>query len=329
MKLATLRDGSRDGRLLVVRRDGEVGAPAPDAWPTLQRALDDWQAAAPALRRIATELDRGALDGSPIDPHRLAAPLPRAYEWVDGSAFLNHVILVRKARNAVPPPTLETDPLVYQGGSGDLLGPRDPIELHDPAWGLDYESEVCCVLGDTPQGTRAADAAHHVRLLMIANDITLRNLVPDELAKSFGFFQSKPATAFAPFALTPDEVGEAWHGGRLHARVRSTYNGSVIGDCDAGKEMHFSFYDLVHHIAKTRRFTAGTILGSGTVSNADRARGVSCLAERRMIETIEGGKPTTPFMAIGDRIEIEAIDGIGGSPFGKIDQRVVAAGGAA
>jgi len=327
MKLATLRDGSRDGRLLVVRRDGEVAAPSPDGWPTLQRALDDWQAAEPALRRVATELDRGALDGSPIDPHRLAAPLPRAFEWVDGSAFLNHVILVRKARNAVPPPTLETDPLVYQGGSGDLLGPRDPIELRDPAWGLDYESEVCCVLGDTPQGTRAADAAHHVRLLMIANDITLRNLVPDELAKSFGFFQSKPATAFAPFALTPDELGDAWHGGRLHARVRSTYNGTVIGDCDAGPEMHFSFYDLIQHIAKTRRFTAGTIVGSGTVSNADRARGVSCLAERRMIEIIDGGKATTPFMAVGDRIEIEAIDAGGASPFGKIDQRVV--GGAA
>ena len=328
MKLATLRDGSRDGRLLVVRRDGEVAAPAPDTWPTLQRALDDWRAAEPALRKLATELDRGALDGTPVDPQRLAAPLPRAYEWVDGSAFLNHVILVPKARGAVPPPTLETDPLVYQGGSGDLLGPRDPIELRDPAWGLDYESEVCCILGDTPLGARAADAGHHVRLLAIANDTTLRNLVPDELAKSFGFFQSKPATAFAPFALTPDELGEAWHGGRLHARVRSTYNGTVIGDCDAGPEMHFSFYDLIHHIAKTRRFTAGTILGSGTVSNADRARGVSCLAERRMIEIIDGGKPTTPFMAVGDRIEIEAIDASGGSPFGKIDQRVVAAGGA-
>lgn len=324
MKLATLRDGSRDGRLLVVRRDGEVSAQAPDAWPTLQRALDDWQAAEPALRKVATALDTGSLAGSQIDPHRLAAPLPRAFEWVDGSAFLNHVILVRKARGAVPPPTLETDPLVYQGGSGDLLGPRDPIELRDPAWGLDYEAEVCCILGDTPLGTRAADAAHHVRLLMIANDITLRNLVPDELAKSFGFFNSKPATAFAPFALTPDELGDAWHGGRLHATVRSSYNGTVIGDCNAGPEMHFSFYDLVQHIAKTRRFTAGTILGSGTVSNAERARGVSCLAERRMLEIIEGGKPVTPFMSVGDRIEIEAIDAQGASPFGKIDQKVVA-----
>jgi fumarylacetoacetate (FAA) hydrolase len=327
MKLATLRDGSRDGRLLVVRRDGDVGAPSPDAWPTLQRALDDWTAAEPALRRIAGELDRGSHDGLPIDPLRLGAPLPRAYEWIDGSAYLNHVILVRRARGAQPPPTLETDPLIYQGGSGDMLGPRDPIELHDPAWGLDYESEVCVILGDTPLGTTAAEAAGAIRLVMLANDCTLRNLIPDELAKGFGFFQSKPATAFSPFAVTPDELsaGGAWQGGRFHGRVRSTYNGQVIGDCDAGPEMHFSFPDLIQHIAKTRRFTAGTIVGSGTVSNADRSRGVSCLAERRMIEIIETGKPATPFMAVGDRIRIEA-EVAGQSPFGAIDQRVVAAG---
>ena len=326
MKLATLRDGTRDGRLLVVRRDGEVGAPAPDTWPTLQRALDDWAAAEPALRALSDDLDRGALDGTPIDPVRLGAPLPRAYEWIDGSAFLNHVILVRKARKAEPPATLETDPLIYQGGSGDMLGPRDPIELHDPAWGLDYESEVCVVLDDVPLGTLAADAHRHVRLVMLANDCTLRNLIPDELAKGFGFFQSKPATAFSPFAVTPDELGDSWHGGRLHMRVRSTYNDEVIGDCDAGPEMHFSFFDLIQHLAKTRRFTAGTILGSGTVSNADRARGVSCFAERRMIETIEQGKPATPFMKVGDRIVIEAFDAAGANPFGQIDQRVVGAG---
>ncbi len=328
MKLATLRDGSRDGRLLVVRRDGEAAAPAPDAWPTLQRALDDWSAAEPALRAIADKIDRGAIETTPIDPHRLGAPLPRAYEWIDGSAYLNHVRLVRKARGAQPPPTLETDPLIYQGGSGDMMGPRDPIELHDPAWGLDYESEVCVVLGDVPIGTQAADAHRHVHLVMLANDCTLRNLIPDELAKGFGFFQSKPATAFSPFAVTPDELAELgiWHGGRLHVRVSSKYNGEQIGDCDAGPEMHFSFFDLVQHIAKTRRFVAGTVLGSGTVSNADRARGVSCLAERRMIETIEQGKPSTPFMAVGDRIEIEARDPSGLSIFGVIDQRVVAAG---
>jgi fumarylacetoacetate (FAA) hydrolase len=326
MKLATLRDGSRDGRLLVVRRDGEAGAPSPDRWPTLQSVLDDWNAAEPELRKLADQLDRGALDGVAIDANRLGAPLPRAYEWVDGSAYLNHVRLVRKARGAEPPKTLETDPLIYQGGSGDLLGPRDPIELHDPAWGLDFESELCVVLADTPIGTSTADAKDHVRLLLLANDCTLRNLIPDELAKGFGFFQSKPATAFGPFAITPDELGDAWRGGKAHLRVRSTYNDNVVGDCESGPEMHFSFYDLIAFIAKTRRFTAGTILGSGTVSNAERSRGISCLAERRMIEIIEGGKPVTPFMSVGDHIEIEAIDAAGASPFGKIDQRVVAAG---
>ncbi|HEX2690133.1 MAG TPA: fumarylacetoacetate hydrolase family protein [Kofleriaceae bacterium] len=359
MKLATLRDGSRDGRLLVVRRDGQAGQPSPNEWRTLQHALDDWASAEPALRAIAGELDRGAYDGIPIDPTRLAAPLPRAYEWIDGSAYLNHVRLVRRARGAQPPPTLETDPLIYQGGSGDMLGPRDAIELHDPAWGLDYESEVCVILGDTPLGTTAAEAARHVRLVMLANDCTLRNLIPDELAKGFGFFQSKPATAFSPFAVTPDELEAkgAWRDGRFHGRVRSTYDraqpiergdgaprppgasespggndeligeliGRVIGDCDAGPEMHFSFFDLIGHIAKTRRFTAGTILGSGTVSNADPSRGVSCLAERRMIEIIHSGKPATPFMSVGDRIRIEA-DVAGESPFGAIDQRVIAAG---
>ncbi len=324
MKLATLRDGTRDGRLLVVRKDGQAGAPSPDAWPTLQRALDDWDAAEPQLRAIARQLDRDGLAGMPIDATRLAAPLPRAYEWVDGSAFLNHVILVRKARNAEPPPTLQTDPLIYQGGSGDMLGPRDAIELRDPAWGLDFEAEVVVVLGDTPLGTTAADAGRYVRLVMLVNDITLRSLVPDELAKSFGFFQSKPASAFSPFAITPDELGAAWQNGRAHIRVQSTYNGKLVGDCDAGPEMHFSFFELIAHIAKTRRFTAGTILGSGTVSNADRARGISCLAEARMIETIEHGKPKTPFMAVGDRIEIEAVAN-GVSLFGRIDQRVVGA----
>jgi len=318
VKLATLRDGSRDGRLVVVRSDGEAAAPA--AVPTLQAALDTWDEAEPELRKIAQRLDRGELDGIPVDPTRLAAPLPRAYEWIDGSAFLNHVILVRKARNAEPPKTLETDPLIYQGGSGDLLGCRDPFVLRDPAWGLDFESEVVVVLGDTPIGTKASEAASCVKLVMLANDWTLRSLVPDELAKSFGFFNSKPATAFSPFAVTPDELGSAWQDGRAHVRVTSTYNGNVVGTCDAGPEMHFSFYELIQHIAKTRRFAAGTILGSGTVSNAERARGISCLAERRMIETIEGGKPTTPFMKVGDTIRIEATPNL----FGAIDEKVVA-----
>ncbi len=324
MKLASLRDGTRDGRLVVVHPDGKSATLAPPTWPTMQAALDDWDRALPALTAVARELATGGPGGFPLDLARLAAPLPRAYEWVDGSAFLNHVILVRKARGAEPPPTLETDPLVYQGGSGDLLGPRDPIVLHDPAWGLDYESEVVVVLGDVPLGTTAADAGQHVRLVMLANDVTLRNLVPNELAKGFGFFQSKPATAFSPFAVTVDELGEAWHGGRAHLRVRSTYNGAVIGDCDAGPEMHFSFHDLVAHLARTRSYVAGTILGSGTVSNADRARGVSCLAERRMIETIEEGAPKTPFMRVGDTIAVEGFLADGRSPFGAIEQTVVA-----
>jgi fumarylacetoacetate (FAA) hydrolase len=293
----------------------------------MQAALDDWDAASPELRAIAAQLDGKLIDGVPVEVDRLMAPLPRAYEWVDGSAYLNHVILVRKARGAEPPDTLKTDPLVYQGGSSEMLAPREPITLHDPAWGLDYESEVVVILGDTPLGTTADKAGPCVKLVMLANDVTLRNLVPPELAKGFGFFQSKPATAFSPFAVTPDALGDAWKDGRLHARVRSTYNGKVIGDCDSGPEMHFSFHELLAHIAKTRAFTAGTVLGSGTVSNADRARGVSCLAERRMIEIIEGGKATTPFMKVGDTIEIEAFLPDGTSPFGAISQKVVAPGG--
>src|SRR5215470_7381184 len=218
MRLATLRDGGRDGRLVVVARDQRAGRDDTIP-PTLQAALDDWGRAEPALRTLAARLETAG--GEALDPHTLAPPLPRAYEWVDGSAFLNHVRLVRKARNAAVPPTLETDPLVYQGGSGVLLGPADPIPLADAAWGLDFESEVCVVLGDVPQGTRAADAARHIRLVLLANDVTLRNLVPDELAKGFGFFQSKPATAFSPFAVTPDELGDAWRGGRLHLRLRT------------------------------------------------------------------------------------------------------------
>ncbi|HXU69975.1 MAG TPA: fumarylacetoacetate hydrolase family protein [Polyangia bacterium] len=323
MKLATLRAGGRDGTLIVVSKDGARYAAAGAIAPTLQAALDEWPRAEPELRALADKLERGQAHAQPLDVRALHAPLPRAYEWVDGSAFLNHVILVRKARGAEPPETLRSDPLVYQGGSGVLLAPTDDIVLADAAWGLDFESEVCVVLDDTPQGTRAADAAAHVKLVMLANDVTLRSLVPTELAKSFGFFQSKPATAFSPFAVTPDELGDAWRDGRLHARVRTTYNGGVVGDCDAGPEMHFSFFDLVAHLCKTRAFTAGTIVGSGTVSNADRARGISCLAERRMIETIEKGKPETPFMKTGDTVEIEARAADGTSLFGRIAQKVV------
>jgi fumarylacetoacetate (FAA) hydrolase len=326
MKLATLRDGTRDGALVVVRRDGTAFARAHDVARTLQAALDAWEATEPGLRALSERLEAGKTEGEPLDVRQLHAPLPRAYEWVDGSAFLNHVRLVRKARGAEPPPTLETDPLVYQGGSGVLLGPADDLVLPDPAWGMDFESEIVVVLGDVPLGTRAADAGKYVRLITQCNDVSLRNLIPPELAKGFGFFQSKPATAFGPFAVTPDELGSAWRDGRAHLRVRSTLNGRVVGDTDAGPEMHFSFFQLLEHVAKTRGFTAGTLLGSGTVSNEDRARGISCLAERRMIETIEQGKPATPFMSVGDRIEVETFDSAGRSLFGRISQTVRAAG---
>jgi fumarylacetoacetate (FAA) hydrolase len=325
MKLASLRSGGRDGALIVVRRDGAVFAPATAVAPTLQAALDEWDRAEPGLRTIAAQLESGELAGQPVVFDALHSPLPRAYEWVDGSAFLNHVILVRKARGAEPPETLRSDPLVYQGGSGVLLPPTADVPLVDAAWGLDFESEVCVILGDTPLGTSATDAHRHVRLVCVANDLTLRNLVPNELAKSFGFFQSKPATAFSPFAVTPDELGAAFHDGRVHLTVRTRLNGEVVGQTQAGPEMHFSFFDLIAHITKTRAFTAGTIVGSGTVSNAERSRGISCLAERRMIEIIESGKPTTPFLKAGDTVEIELLDEQGKSVCGSIRQRVVTA----
>jgi fumarylacetoacetate (FAA) hydrolase len=322
MKLATLKEGGRDGTLVVVHRDGRTCARATGIAPTLQAALDEWQRAEPLLRDLSGRLLSGEVEGQPLSVDALHAPLPRAYEWVDGSAFLNHVILVRKARGAEPPETLRTDPLVYQGGSGVLLAPTQDIVLVDESWGLDFESEVCVILDDTPLGTTAATADKHIKLVTICNDVTLRNLVPAELAKSFGFFQSKPATAFAPFAVTPDELGAAWRDGRVHRRLRTTYNDALVGDCDAS-EMHFSFHDLIAHITKTRAFTAGTILGSGTVSNQERARGISCLAERRMIETIERGKPETPFMKAGERVRIEMLDDDGNSIFGAIAQKVV------
>lgn len=323
MKLATLRDGTRDGALIVADRRGERFASARAIAKTMQAALDAWDEVEPRLRALAEALDAGQADSSAIDFARLGPPLPRAYEWVDGSAYINHIVLVRKARGAEPPATLETDPLVYQGGSGVLLGPRDPIPLADASWGLDFESEICVVLGDTPQGTTKAEASRYVRLLMLCNDVTLRNLIPAELAKGFGFFQGKPATAFSPFAITPDELGEAWRDGRLHLPLRTWLNGALAGDPDAGPEMHFSFFDLIAHLAKTRAFTAGTIVGSGTVSNADPARGVSCLAERRMREIIEHGKPATEFLKVGDRVRIEMQSASGASLFGTIEQEVV------
>ncbi len=324
MRLATARDGSRDGRLVVVRKDGEAVLDASGVATTLQEALDHWEERAPSLRALAASLDAGDVDGEPLDPRALLSPLPRAYEWIDGSTYLNHARLVRRSRNAEPPPTLETDPLVYQGGSGVLLAPTDDIPLPDSAWGLDFEGEVCVLLGDVRQGTRAAEAARCVRLLCLANDLTYRNLVPDELAKGFGFFQSKPATAYSPFAVTPDELGPAWRDGRVWLRITIRWNGKLVGDLETGPDMHFSFFDLIQHIAKTRAFTPGTILGSGTVSNAGRGRGYSCIAEQRAQELIDDGEARTRFMLPGDTVEIEVRDGAGRNLFGTIAQQVVA-----
>ena len=326
MRFATLRDGTRDGKLCIVRSDGTRLADASHIARSLQQALDRWDEVEPKLREFDADLENGRVATDPLHVHQLQAPLPRAYEWVDGSAYLNHVRLVRKARGAEMPPSLETDPLVYQGGSGVLLGPAEDIQLSDPLMGLDFEGEIAVILGDVPLGTRAEDAMSHVRLVTLANDCTLRNLVANELAKGFGFFQSKPATAFAPFVATPDELGGAWHDGRAWLQFKVWHNGRVVGDLETGPEMHFSFADLLAHVAHTRAFTSGTILGSGTVSNADMKRGISCLAERRMLEIIHSvdHKAKTPFLRAGDRVAMEAFDAQGRSVFGRLEQRVAA-----
>jgi fumarylacetoacetate (FAA) hydrolase len=326
MRFATLRDGTRDGKLCIVRTDGTRLADATHIARSLQAALDSWDEIEPKLREFDADLENGRVATDPIHVHQLQAPLPRAYEWVDGSAYLNHVRLVRKARGAELPPSLETDPLVYQGGSGVLLGPGEDIQLADPLMGLDFEGEIAVILGDVPLGTRAEEAMNHVRLITLANDCTLRNLVGNELAKGFGFFQSKPATAFAPFVATPDELGGAWHDGRAWLQFKVWHNGRVVGDLETGPEMHFSFADLLAHVAHTRAFTSGTILGSGTVSNADPKRGISCLAERRMLEIIHSAdhQAKTPFLRAGDRVAMEAFDAQGRSVFGRLEQRVVA-----
>jgi fumarylacetoacetate (FAA) hydrolase len=320
MKLATLRDGTRDGALVVVRHDGAAFARAHDVARTLQAALDAWEATEPACAHLRTA-GRGEDRRRALDVRQLHARCRGPTSgWTARRISITCDWCGRRGRRA--PPTLETDPLVYQGGSGVLLGPTEDLTLPDPGWWMDFESEIVVVLGDVPMGTKAAEAGRYVRLVTQCNDVSLRNLIPPELAKGFGFFQSKPATAFGPFAVTPDELGPAWRDGRAQVRVRSTLNGKVVGETDAGPEMHFSFFQLLEHVARTRAFTAGTLLGSGTVSNEDRARGISCLAERRMIETIEQGKPTTPFMSVGDRIEIETFDAAGRSLFGRIAQTV-------
>ncbi|MFZ9126629.1 MAG: fumarylacetoacetate hydrolase family protein [Steroidobacteraceae bacterium] len=327
MKLATLRDGSRDGALYVVSRDLARAVRAAPAWPTLQRALDDWGRAEAELRDQALTLEAGSVPGEiAFDPRRAMAPLPRAFHWVDGSAYVNHVELVRKARGAEMPASFWTDPLVYQGGSDDLLGATEDAPFADEAWGIDLEAEVAVVTDDVPMGTDPQEARGHIRLLMLVNDWSLRNLIPGELAKGFGFYQSKPATAFSPVAITPDELGTAWDGGRVHLPLEVEVNGRRLGHPNAGIDMTFDFGQLIAHVARTRKLGAGTIVGSGTVSNYDRSLGSCCLAEVRMLETLAEGAPRTPFLSFGDRVRISMRDAAGHSLFGAIDQGVIRAG---
>jgi fumarylacetoacetate (FAA) hydrolase len=325
LKLASLRRGDRDGRLVVVNRAMTHCQLVPGIAPTMQAALDDWAATEPRLAERAAALERNSAhsDVMPFDPAQCAAPLPRAYHWVDGSAYVNHVELVRKARGADMPASFWTDPLVYQGGSDDLLGPRDDAAFGDPAWGIDLEAEVAVVTDDVPMATSVAAAAAHIKLVMLVNDWSLRGLIPGELAKGFGFYQSKPATAFSPVAVTPDELGEAWRDSKVHLPLVSRINGQEFGHPDAGTDMTFSFAQLIAHVTKTRRLGAGAIVGSGTVSNYDRSRGSSCLAEKRTLEQLESGSPRTPFLKFGDRVSIEMFDARGQSIFGALDNRVV------
>lgn len=323
MKLASYKDGSRDGQLVVVSRDLGTAHYATGIATRMQQVLDDWNFLSPQLEDLYTTLNHGrARHAFPFDPAMCMAPLPRAYQWADGSAFINHVELVRKARNAEVPESFYTDPLMYQGGSDDFLGPCDNIVVPSEKMGIDFEAEVAVITGDVAMGTNADEALEGIRLLMLANDVSLRNLIPAELAKGFGFFQSKPATAFSPVAVTLDEVGSAWNGGRLHLPLQSTWNGKRVGLCDAGPEMTFHFGQLIAHVCKTRNVRAGSIIGSGTVSNKDWTHGYSCVAEKRAIETIETGEPRTEFMKFGDTIRIEMKGLDGQTVFGAIDQTV-------
>jgi fumarylacetoacetate (FAA) hydrolase len=334
MKLASLRHG-RDGRLVVVSDDLAWCAHEPSV-PTLQAALDGWTHAEPRLRALSEGVNNGAVLRERFHEREAASPLPRAYQWADGSAYVNHVALVRQARGAKMPESFWTDPLMYQGGSDVFLGPRDPIPLKDEAWGCDFEAEIAVVVDDVEMGVTPEAARERIRLVMLVNDVSLRNLIPAELEKGFGFFQSKPASAFSPVAVTPDALGEAWRDGKLHLPMHVALNGKPFGAANAGEDMTFDFGQLIAHAAKTRDLAAGSIIGSGTVSNRDAdggpgkpvsegGRGYSCIAEQRMIETIQTGKPVTSFLKWGDRVEIEMLDPRKHSIFGRIDQQVVRA----
>ncbi|MCE2971625.1 MAG: fumarylacetoacetate hydrolase family protein [Burkholderiales bacterium] len=323
MKLATLRDGSRDGLLAVVSRDLSTAHYASGIASRMQPALDDWDFIAPQLNDLYITLNEGrARHAFAFDPKQCMAPLPRAYQWADGSAYVNHVELVRRARGAEMPETFWTDPLMYQGGSDDLLGPCEDIICASEDFGIDFEGEVAAVTGDVPMGTQPKDAGEHIRLLMLVNDVSLRNLIPAELAKGFGFFQSKPATAFSPVAVTPDELGEAWEGKKVSLPLLVHWNGKLVGQAQAGEDMVFDFPHLIAHIAKTRNLRAGSIVGSGTVSNKNPAAGYSCIAEKRALETIAEGQPFTPYMKYGDTVRIEMLGADGQSIFGAIEQKV-------
>ncbi len=326
MKLATYQDGSRDGQLVIVSRDLSLAHFASGIATRLQAVLDDWNFLSPQLEELSQTLNHGkARHAFAFEPKQCLAPLPRAYQWADGSAFINHVELVRKARASEVPASFYTDPLMYQGGSDDLLGPCADIVCANADWGIDFEAEVAVITGDVPMGIPPDAAIDAIRLLMLANDVSLRNLIPAELGKGFGFVQSKPATAFSPVAVTPDELGAAWQGGRVHLNLESVWNGKRVGLCNAGPEMTFHFGQLIAHLCKTRNVRAGSIVGSGTVSNQDWACGYSCIAEKRAIETIESGAPKTAFMQFGDTVRIEMKGADGMSVFGAIEQRVVAA----
>lgn len=323
MKIATLRDDSRDGKLIVVSRDLTRAIKVSDIAPTLQNALDNWDKVLPHLQEIYNALNQDQISNAfEFKAGEVCAPLPRAYQWADGSAYVNHVELVRKARGATIPDTFWTDPLMYQGGSDNFLGPRDPILLADESWGIDFEAEITVITDDVPMGVTPEQAKKHIQLIMLVNDVSLRNLIPQELAKGFGFFQSKPSSSFTPVAITPDELGDAWDGGKVNLPLISTLNGTQFGSPEAGVDMTFDFPRLIAHAAMTRPLIAGTIIGSGTISNNDRSKGSSCIAEKRMLETIENGKPQTEFMKFGDTIRIEMLDKNKNTIFGAIENVV-------
>ncbi|HET7588391.1 MAG TPA: fumarylacetoacetate hydrolase family protein [Gammaproteobacteria bacterium] len=323
MKLATLKEGGRDGTLVVVDRELQHYAAVPEIAPTLQDAVERWDETEGLLRAVYEDLNqRKARGARPLQPEMLASPLPRAYQFLDGSAYLAHVERVRKARNAEMPPSFQEDPLMYQAVSDGFLAPTEPVRVASTDYGIDFESEIGVITGDIPQGAVADECGKHIRLVVLINDVSLRNLIPAELKKNFGFLQSKPRSALSPVAVTPDELGDAWRGGKLHLPLITHLNGKLFGEPNAGDDMQFSFPQLLAHAAKTRPLSAGTLLGSGTIANQDITRGSSCLAERRMLEIIDSGEATTQFMQYGDRVRIEMNYGDGRSIFGAIDQTI-------